>query len=313
MNKTYFLIFIVTISLFISGCASQVKCGSAEALNLAKQLIYKELNTEDNKIAFETYYADFKVDFESSLNHFIEKSIVIENIRTTESDEKLSKCNCSSQINFKFPIEFAELMRKNTDNEMEVENMLKKFSESIDFDYSLQVTDDNDKLFIEASVPTEALQPLLVSYLSTKTIYDKLNEKKTKDINSNSNANQLSISSAETLNFLRNNIGSEYCYEEITEKDENGVSAYRLKIRIISHNKIVGVLGYHPNIDVDSWSGDIEGTLKDGHIEGQYQYSSEGQNYDDQFKMYINSKGTKIIFEKSENNMVLDNDCKNYN
>lgn len=159
MKKYIICILLITLS-FLLGCSKQPKCDSNESIQLAKDLIKQELASNKNSNAF----AFLGIADKNTLENFVNDNIEVINIRTTSKDEELKKCDCASQITFKFSDELmAKLNEASKDGfiGLMIGNPLDK---QIEYTFNLQLIEKDDELFIEGFVPTEDLQDIFTLY-----------------------------------------------------------------------------------------------------------------------------------------------------
>ncbi len=165
-------------------------------------------------------------------------------------------------------------------------------------------------------------QESLVRKLKEKGLIFDIQQKKEKtidnsiDLQENESVTETSVevynydvTSEQTINFLAFAHSGTYCYKEVTEKDNNGESAYHLKFNVLNKNEIEGTLGYYPHYEVDSWVGKFKGNLNGDRISGIYDYEAEGETHQTPFTMYINLKHVKIIFKDETRNMAFNIKC----
>lgn len=159
MKKYIICILLIALS-FLLGCSKQPKCDSNESIQLAKDLIKQELASNKNSNAF----AFLGIADKNTLENFVNDNIEVINIRTTSKDNELKKCDCASQITFKFS---DELMTKLNEASKDgfiglmIGNPLDK---QIEYTFNLQLIEKDNELFIEGFVPTEDLQDIFTLY-----------------------------------------------------------------------------------------------------------------------------------------------------
>jgi hypothetical protein len=167
--KKYILSFLV-ISIFTS-CSKQPKCDNEESTKLAKSLIVQEMK-EKTGMALSM----FGVDADENLEKFVNENIELINVRTNDKDEDLKKCGCSSQISFKFSDDFIEKLQEKGKGNFMVNIIKKMMTQKIDYNYTLQIINKNEELFIEGIVPSEELQGVFTNYLMYAPLLKKEDE-----------------------------------------------------------------------------------------------------------------------------------------
>ena len=113
--------------------------------------------------------------------------------------------------------------------------------------------------------------------------------------------------------FLENNIGNQFCYFVNTdeEKNENGYCTYNLVIKVVNSNEVSGSYNYIPNVDVDSFGGELKGKINGDFIEGILISEGEGMTSEEKFKLKITKEIALIKFENEpEKVMNRDKNCK---
>lgn len=165
-NKSTLLISILI--LFLSSCAKQPNCDDTESIELAKQLIVQQMKEEIG-----TQYKMIGLDFDNFLKKFIDKNVEVINIRPTAKYENLRKCDCSSQISFKYPDDFIKKIE-----ELESKSFMKgvittKLSNKLNYDYTLQIINKNEELFIDGILPTKEINEVFSMYLTATIEFGK--------------------------------------------------------------------------------------------------------------------------------------------
>lgn len=178
------IIFIFSTTLLLLSCSKQQKldgqedvkleenlikqpkCDSDEAIKLAKDLIKQQLNSKSNSMAF----AMLGMGNESTIEKFVDENIEIINVRPTAKFDGLKKCDCASQITFKFSKEFEAKMKENEGkNNIILSAVNEILTKQIDFAYTLQIIEKENNLFIEGIVPEEELKGVLTNYIIFST------------------------------------------------------------------------------------------------------------------------------------------------
>jgi hypothetical protein len=208
-NKKY--IFIFSVFLIIS-CSKQPKCDSEEGVKLAKDLIRQQLNSKENTFAF----AMLGLGDESSIENFVNENIEIVNVRTTAKDDELQKCDCASQITFKFSDDLEAKMKENGKDNIVFSAMNGILTKQIDYNYTLQLIEKGNNLFIEGVVPEEELKGVFTSYimLAPKT--------EAKDVEINNNKSEYKLTADEA------NSGEIITEKSYIYKDRNFASKTRM-------------------------------------------------------------------------------------
>jgi hypothetical protein len=169
---TLSLLFTILLGLTLSGCQNQPECDNEDAKSLAKDLIKQELKSPKNKIALSMLGID---EIESRIDDFVDNIIEFDGSRPSEIDKELKKCDCTSQIIFKIPVNVTNLINeklgKDNLNAIALNDV---FNSKINFDYTLQLANKDDELFIEAYIPEKELSEILSNYLVLKKAVDKL-------------------------------------------------------------------------------------------------------------------------------------------
>jgi hypothetical protein len=158
MKKYISSILILSI---LTSCTKQPKCDNDEALKLAKDLIKQELGSKENSMAF----IMFNMGDGSTVDKFVDDNIELINVRTTEKNDELKKCDCASQISFKFSEEFKEKMKEIGDENFTASIINDILNKQFGYNYTLQILDKEDGLFIIAIVPIKDLNSVLTNYL----------------------------------------------------------------------------------------------------------------------------------------------------
>ena len=129
---------------------------------MAKELIIQEMKQNIGVNEYET------------LEKFVNENIEIINIRTNAKDEDLKKCDCSSEISFKYSDDFIKkLKEKESFFTNSIGTILNK---QISFDYDLQIIDNNKKLFFQSILPTNELNEVFSMFSIASNEFDKKNE-----------------------------------------------------------------------------------------------------------------------------------------
>lgn len=182
--KKYF-IGILLLSILTS-CTEQPKCNSDEALQLAKDLIKKELKSDENIL----YSLSFEEGDEKLIDQFVDENIELTSVRAIEKNEELRTCNCSSIITFKYSEDFQNKMKDDYRNnnkylrtefvldESEISNMINKIiNEQFEYYYNLQILEKEKNLYIEGIVPKNELKNSVLSFLQISHKYGIKKEK----------------------------------------------------------------------------------------------------------------------------------------
>jgi hypothetical protein len=169
--KSKFILMPFIILLILSSCSKQPNCDDEESLELAKQLIVQEMNGEIG-----TQYKMIGIDVKVVLEKFIDENIEIINARTTAKDENLRKCDCSSQISFKYSDDFIQKI-KEQENKTFMNGVLTAYmSKLLNYNFTLQIIKKNDELFIEGNLPIKELNEAFSFYLMASIEFNKNTE-----------------------------------------------------------------------------------------------------------------------------------------
>lgn len=182
--KKYF-IGVLLLSILTS-CTEQPKCDSDEALQLAKDLIKKELKSDENVL----YSLLFEEGDEKLIDQFVDENIELTSVRTIEKNEELENCNCASIITFKYSEDFQNKMKdvyRNTNkyirsefvlNESDITAQVNKIiNEQFEYSYNLQILEKEKNLYIEGIVPKNELKNSVLSFLRISKKYATKKEK----------------------------------------------------------------------------------------------------------------------------------------
>ena len=150
MKMKFTLLSILSLLIF-SSCSKQPECDNEETIALAKELIIQEL-IKGTGLSFGMDESDKKI-FEDFVNEHIE----IINARPTEKDDELRRCDCSSQISFKFS---EELMEKLKENSFWMAALKKQFTDGVNLDEINNYEAKLDKVTIKD------LQDIAIKYLT---------------------------------------------------------------------------------------------------------------------------------------------------
>lgn len=161
---------ILLLSL-LTGCSEQPKCDSPEAVSLAKDLIKQELKSDQNILNSVLY----SKEDESLIDRFVDENIELKTIRTIEKKEDLKSCKCASKIVFQFSEAYQVKMKEEyrkmfksdvVDDDMIASSIDKMINKQLDYNYNLQVLDNEDKLYIEGDLAKEELSRLVLDYIN---------------------------------------------------------------------------------------------------------------------------------------------------
>ncbi|MCA6423624.1 MAG: hypothetical protein IM568_12525 [Flavobacterium sp.] len=200
---------IAIIFLFIfSSCSKQPSCDDEESIELAKQLIVKEMNGEIG-----TQYKMIGIDVKEVLEKFINENIEIINARTTAKDESLKKCDCSSQISIKYSDDFIQKIEEQ-ENKTFLNGVLTSYmSKQLNYNYTLQIINKNDELFIEGNLPIKELSEAFSFYLMASIEFKKKTANQEQSLNFEKNDKNLQDS------LTTNNIINSDIYNDSADKD----------------------------------------------------------------------------------------------
>ena len=264
-----YIISILILSILTS-CAKQPKCDSDEALKLAKDLIKQELGSKENSMAF----IMFNMEDGSTIDKFVDDNIELINVRTTEKNDELKKCDCESQISFKFSEEFKEKMKEIGDQNFVASIINDILNKQFVYNYNLQNLDKEDKLFIEAIVPIKDLNSVLTNYLMFAPQLEKnqmdTNEKETlsdeallgKEVETvHQNETDVSVNSGEIIN------DKSYIYKERDYSSKTKMYLVKGDVFDIGENKNGFYDIHYKGIDYDK---NIEGYIPEDEIKLLY-------------------------------------------
>lgn len=267
MKKHY--LYALTLLIMVS-CTKQPKCDNEEALKLAKDLIKQELGSNENLMAF----AFFGMSDKSKIDTFVDNNIELINVRTTEKNDELKKCECASHISFKFSEEFKSKM-ENIGKKDFIGSILNEIlNKQFEYNYTLQIINKEEELFIEGYVPTEDLKGIFTNYLMFNTSSE---EDETRDLDENSlDEDNQQKTQVDSINKNETNIIPN-SGEIITSK------SYIYKDRKFSSKTKMYLI-----------KGDVFdiGENKDGFYDIHY----KGVNYDKNIEGYIPENEIKLLY-----------------
>jgi hypothetical protein len=166
------LLSILSLSIF-SSCSKQPECDSEESIKLAKELIIQELK-KNSDMAF----AMFEID-EESVDNFVYENIELINVRPTEKNEELKRCDCATQISFKFSEELMQKLEGNEKGNIIISAINEMMTQQLDYNFTLQKINKDDQLIIEGIVPVEELQGVFMNYASMQKALNEESDKET--------------------------------------------------------------------------------------------------------------------------------------
>lgn len=91
--------------------------------------------------------------------------------------------------------------------------------------------------------------------------------------------------------------------KDLSYKNYTEDGYYFLDIKIDEKGVVKGKSGYTPFVEVDSWEGEINGTLKGNTISGRYKYQAEGEDYD--HKVIVILKDSTAVFKEENNEEII--------
>lgn len=166
------LLSILSLLIF-SSCSKQPECDNEESIQLAKELIIQELK-KDSGMAF----AMFEID-EESVDKFVNENIELINVRPTEKDNELKRCDCATQISFKFSEELIEKLGGKSKGDIIINTINEMMTQQLDYNFTLQKVNKDDQLIIEGIVPVEELRGIFMNYASMQNALNEENDKET--------------------------------------------------------------------------------------------------------------------------------------
>ena len=164
------LLSILSLLIF-SSCSKQPECDNEESIQLAKELIIQELK-KDSGMAF----AMFEID-EESVDKFVNENIELINVRPTEKDNELKRCDCATQISFKFSEELIEKLGGKSKGDIIINAINEMMTQQLDYNFTLQKINKDDQLIIEGIVPVEELRGVFMNYASIQKAINNENIK----------------------------------------------------------------------------------------------------------------------------------------
>lgn len=164
------IISFIALSILTS-CSKQPKCDGIESTKLAKALIIQEINNKTGMTL-----SMLGVNANENLEKFVNENIELINTRTNAKDEDLKKCSCSSQISFKFPEGFIENLEEKGEGNFIINIIKKMLTQKIDYNYTLQIINKNEELFVEGIVPSKELQEVFTNYAMFAPLLNKEGE-----------------------------------------------------------------------------------------------------------------------------------------
>lgn len=155
-------IIVIIFSTILVSCSKQPICDETKSIKMAKELILQEMKQLVDVAEYET------------LEKFVNENIEIINIRTNSKDEDLKKCDCSSEITFKYSDDFIKkLKEKESFFNSSIGAILNK---QISFDYDLQIINNNKELFLQSVLPTIELNDVFSMFSIASNEFNKKNE-----------------------------------------------------------------------------------------------------------------------------------------
>jgi len=174
----YTNVVAIIFLLIFSSCSKQPNCDDDESIELAKQLIVQEMNREIG-----SQYKMIGIDVKVALEKFIDENIEIVNARTTAKDENLKKCDCSSQISFKYSDDFIQKIEEQ-ENKTFLNGVLTSYmSKQLNYNYTLQIINKNDQLFIEGNLPVKELNEAFSFYFMASIEFNKKTKNQEQNLN----------------------------------------------------------------------------------------------------------------------------------
>jgi len=161
------LLTILTLILFTS-CSIQPECDNEESIGLAKELIIQEI-----KASIGTSYNMLGINIDLALEKFVDENIEIVNARTNNKNEDLKKCDCSSQISFKYSDDFLQKLQEKEKETFMNGVITTMMTKQISFNYSLQIISKNEKLFIEGIIPVKEINEVFIAYIMASNEFSK--------------------------------------------------------------------------------------------------------------------------------------------
>lgn len=209
-TKAIAIIFL----LIFSSCSKQPSCDDDESLELAKQLIVQEM---DREIGLQ--YKMIGIDVKEILEKFIDENIEIVNARTTAIDEKLRKCDCSSEISIKYSDDFIKKIKEH-ENKKYMNGVLTSFiNKQLNYNYTLQIINKKEELFIEGILPIKELNEAFSFYFMTSIEFNKKNKNQVENINYKKSDQNLQDSITDINVMDRDGINDDSNYDNIKSYD----------------------------------------------------------------------------------------------
>lgn len=209
------LLSILSLLLFAS-CSKQPDCDNEEAIKLAKELIIQEMK-ENTGMAL----GMFGIDSEDGIDKFVNENIELISVRPTDKDEELQKCDCATQISFKFSDELIASLEENSKGNLIISAINKMMTQKLDYNYTLQKIKKDDQLLVEGIVPVEELQGIFMNYAMIQNAINKENnEDNNSDDNTNSETESDADSDAEYFAIVKSEICPVYSKPNLDSKTE---------------------------------------------------------------------------------------------
>jgi hypothetical protein len=161
------LLSILTL-IFFTSCSKQPKCEDEESIYLAKELIIQEI-----KASIGTSYNMLGINIDDALEKFVDENIEIVNARTNNKNEDLKKCDCSSQISFKYSDEFIQKLQEKEKETFMNGVLTTMMTKQINYNYTLQIISKNEKLFVEGIIPVKEINEVFITYIMAYTEFNK--------------------------------------------------------------------------------------------------------------------------------------------
>ncbi|WP_173969040.1 hypothetical protein [Flavobacterium bizetiae] len=219
-------------------------------------------------------FAMLGVEDDESIDKFVNENIELVNVRPTDKDEDLKKCDCATQISFKFSEELIKTLKEKSRGNLIISVINEMMTKQLDYKYTLQKIKKDNQLLVEGIVPVEELQSIFMNY---KMIQNAMNKQASK----NEGAENLSQDASNDKEI------------STVKREDTDISANSGEI-ITEKSYIYKKSDYSTKIKMYLIKGDVFdiGEEKDGFYDIYY----HGENYDKNIEGYIPTSEMKLLY-----------------